>query len=137
MERLVSWIVQDTMELVLKWKLNPETAVRLAIVRAISTIAGEPFPEPISGFRSPARQRCLKENWDAGRQVNKACSMPAFAPARASFHTIGQAFDLKQPLGAVGRSVWTQLGHSVDGASFGDPNHYHTLKPFSKAPKLW
>lgn len=136
LQQLVTAILKETAQLTAKWGVNPELAVRFAIAKLLATLSGESVPPIVSGYRSPSKQRCLKQNWDAGHQVNASCSMPVAAPARRSFHTIGQAVDTQGPAGPVFKAVWKAMG-GVDGATFNDPNHLHILQPLPAAPALW
>lgn len=142
---LIQRTISALPELITRWGLHPEAAVRYSLLREYMIMTNRKAPSIISGYRSPAKQRCLLENWNAGYALNGNCSMPVSKPACRSWHMFNVAgvpaslaFDLSfnAPDIDVFRQLWNQLPYSVSGTSFGDPNHFHVELPLHRPPSI-
>lgn len=119
----------------MRWGLHPEIALRLVVISYMLEAAGIPAPTIISGYRSAEKQKCLLQNWTAGRIVNQDCSMPTVKPACRSTHT-GQFMGAPSATGVdlkmsrttqfYFKPLWLLFNGARWGGDFAipDPNHY-------------
>jgi len=105
--------------------LNLDLARMLETLAARSKAEGLPDPREriISGYRSPTRQRMLREAWDRGDREGLIVR-----PAENSKHSEGKAVDLRGTLSeltAWGR-LWEELGGTWGGRWFprADRGHF-------------
>jgi hypothetical protein len=131
MESLIAEMMRRAVAAWNEWGVFPEVAARIGVVSVIMEIFGQEMPTIVSGFRSIEKQRCLRVNWDAGRQVNFECSMPVARPATRSFHTGGLAVDVRvrDPGYAMFKRLWMMMPGAVWGGPT-DPGHFHYKLPF-------
>jgi hypothetical protein len=92
-------------------------------------------PDIVSGYRSPERQRVLRQRWDRGDRTGIVAR-----PACRSWHTIGRAIDVQN-----NRPQWLDVyGYYMRalGARWGkdfnnpDPNHFDLPTPTQQPPNI-
>jgi len=106
-------LATSELETQLKNSVRIEAAIRFAVIAAIFIMFGFKMPELLSGFRTLADQRLLRQRLGA-----KA--------ATRSWHTVGLAFDLDPaaPTFDVFARLWVILG-GRDGRTFRTPDPGH------------
>lgn len=111
-----------------QWSLFPETAIRYGLADAVlRDLTGKGAPAITSGGRTAAKQRELRDRFDAGEKG-------IYDPARCSWHLGGLALDVTQ--NAANYENFKKLWQLMPGgywAGPSDPVHFdlRNWKPFS------
>lgn len=129
MEALIAAAIKYGVQAYSKWGLAGEAAARVGVIFALADAFGQPHATIISGRRDAAKQRCLLENWQAGYQKNKSCSMPVAKPANPSYHLNGLAVDVRRQAPGYDffRSLWLAMPYGQNPSN--DPNHFEIDNP--------
>jgi len=139
---MIPQLLLQISKIALQWGLHPEIAARFVVINKILSLWGLTPLVLVSGYRDAEKQRMLRENWDAGREVYPV-GMPVVRPACDSNHTVTMgglpaslAFD------ATGspqtKELFARLWTIFNGAKWGgwfanpDPNHYHASMMFTQ-----
>ena len=94
-------------------------------------------PDIVSGYRSPVKQRQMRNRWDAGDRVGLVAR-----PAVRSWHTTGQAWDVENGVAGFPWYRWTIMQYikprvNVEirwGGNFSSPDPVHFDVPIADQP---
>ena len=136
MEALIAAAIKYAGQAYWNWNLAAEAAARVGVIFAMADAFGQPHATIVSGKRSADKQACLLENWEAGYQKNKACSMPVGKPANPSYHLNGLAVDVRRQAPGYDffRSLWLAMPFGQNPLN--DPNHFEIHNPLIPAGRF-
>ncbi len=111
------WLQQAAQYFEKDWGLVGSFSAKVALLYAYLWTMGMD-PKITSGFRDPAKQKKMQEDWDAGRRAGLK-----FRPASHSDHTKGKAVDIttNNPNGAAQVARLIGIGTGID---YGDEVHF-------------